>query len=122
MNQKRYWLSWGITFGIIFALAYLAFFFIVEAIPRPVCAPDAFNCPPATRTEMKITETAAYVLFIPLILLSLTQHIIPIYKLPTYVELPIVIAVVFICYFIVGAILGWIYGRIKARRNPQIGL
>ena len=95
MKQKRYWLRFGFGFlGFVFILFWILFFFG----PKD----DVWGISNAFILS-NVPGGLVYGLF--------NVH------LPDTKEIPIIISLSIIIYFIIGAIIGWIYGKIKNRNK-----
>jgi hypothetical protein len=109
MNQKRYWLSWGLILGIIVSGLIVIFELGLSSICRP--ANNSTGC-----LFAQILEIPIYLLLIPEIIVSniffssFTQSMTS-----NNVEVAFHIVLSFLIYFVIGAFLAWIYGKFKNR-------
>jgi hypothetical protein len=112
MNQKRYWLRWGLSLAVI-ATSVFILAGLVNAVFHPSCQAD---CSSLNFIIWHILFSlnilgipGAYILF------SIYPEITHVQSIALIQGL--IFLTIFCFYFLLGAILGWIYGKIKNRTS-----
>jgi hypothetical protein len=111
MKSKRYWL-WGGLIGAVFAIILTLFWLVIG------CAPSGFLGGNGWRVcQSWFMESISWIIFL---IQTITSF--PLMFLISWIKiidrsttLSIIVSVIY--YILLGALLGWLYGKIKKRRE-----